>query len=63
MRCVSLCEIHMNRSILAGKGISMSFIHVQHLCKRFYVQKKRKNDALLREKETVEALKDVSFQI
>ena len=41
----------------------MSFIHVQHLCKRFYVQKKRKNDALLREKETVEALKDVSFQI
>ena len=41
----------------------MSFIHVQHLCKRFYVQKKRKNGALLREKETVEALKDVSFQI
>ena len=41
----------------------MSFIHVQHLCKRFYVQKKRKNGVLLREKETVEALKDVSFQI
>ena len=41
----------------------MSFIYVQHLCKRFYVQKKRKNGALLREKETVEALKDVSFQI
>ena len=41
----------------------MSFIHVQHLCKRFYVQKKRKNSVLLREKETVEALKDVSFEI
>ena len=41
----------------------MSFIRVQHLYKRFYVQKKRKNGALLREKETVEALKDVSFQI
>ena len=41
----------------------MSFIHVQHLCKRFYVKKKRKNSVLLREKETVEALKDVSFEI
>ena len=41
----------------------MSFIDVQHLCKRFYVQKKRKKGALLREKETVEALKDVSFRI
>ena len=41
----------------------MGFIHVQHLCKRFYVQKKRKSGALLREKETVEALKDVSFQV
>ena len=41
----------------------MSFIHVQHLCKRFYVQKKRKSGALLRERETVEALKDVSFEI
>ncbi len=41
----------------------MSFIHVQHLCKRFYVRKKRKNGSLLREKETVEALKDVSFAI
>ena len=41
----------------------MSLIDVQHLCKRFYVQKKRKKGALLREKETVEALKDVSFRI
>ncbi|MBR2824415.1 MAG: ATP-binding cassette domain-containing protein [Clostridia bacterium] len=41
----------------------MSFIHVQHLCKRFYVRKKRKNGSLLREKETVDALKDVSFEI
>ena len=41
----------------------MGFIHVQHLCKRFYVQKKRKSGALLRERETAEALKDVSFEI
>ena len=41
----------------------MSFIHVQHLCKRFYVRKKRQKGALLREKTTVEALRDVSFEI
>ena len=41
----------------------MSFIHVQHLCKRFYVRKKRRKGALLREKETVRALEDVSFDV
>ncbi len=41
----------------------MSFIHVQHLCKRFYVRKKRQKGALLREKETVRALEDVSFDV
>ena len=41
----------------------MSFIHVQHLCKRFIVRKKRRKGALLREKETVRALEDVSFDI
>ena len=41
----------------------MSFIHVQRLCKRFYVRKKRRKGALLREKETVQALRDVSFDI
>ncbi len=41
----------------------MSFIHVRHLCKRFYVRKKRRKGALLREKTTVEALRDVSFEI
>ena len=41
----------------------MSYITVDHLCKTFVVRKKRKKGALLREKETVHALKDVSFQI
>ena len=41
----------------------MSFIHVQHLCKRFCVRKKRRKGALLREKETVRALEDVSFDV
>ena len=41
----------------------MSFIHVQHLCKRFCVRKKRQKGALLREKETVRALEDVSFDV
>ena len=41
----------------------MSFIHVQHLCKRFIVRKKRRKGALLREKETVRALEDVSFDV
>ncbi len=45
------------------KGFGMSFIHVQHLCKRFYVRKKRQKGALLREKETVRALEDVSFDV
>ena len=41
----------------------MSFIHVQRLYKRFYVRKKRQKGALLRERETVQALQDVSFDI
>ena len=48
---------------MAGKGFDVSFIHVQHLCKRFYVRKKREKGTLLREKETVQALRDVSFEI
>jgi len=41
----------------------MSFIHVQDLSKTFSVRKKREKGALLREKQTVQALKDVSFDI
>ena len=41
----------------------MSYIFVDHLCKSFVVRKKREKGALLREKETVHALKDVSFEI
>ncbi len=48
---------------MVGKGFDVSFIHVQRLCKRFYVRKKRQKGALLREKETVQALQDVSFDI
>ena len=41
----------------------MSYIHVQNLEKRFTVREKRKKGALLREKRTVRALQDVSFNI
>lgn len=41
----------------------MSYISVDHLCKSFTVRKKREKGSLLREKETVHALKDVSFEI
>ena len=44
-------------------GFVMSYIFVDHLCKSFVVRKKREKGALLREKETVHALKDVSFEI
>ncbi len=39
------------------------YIHVQNLEKRFTVREKRKKGALLREKRTVRALQDVSFEI
>ena len=41
----------------------MSYIHVDHLQKTFIVRKKRETGRLLREKETVFALRDLSFQI
>ena len=41
----------------------MSYIHVRDLNKRFLIRKKREKGTLFREKETVHALKDVSFQI
>ena len=41
----------------------MSYIHVQGLEKRFCVRKKREKGAVLREKETVQALDGVSFEI
>ena len=41
----------------------MSYIFVDHLCKSFVVRKKREKGVLLREKETVHALRDVSFEI
>ena len=54
----------IRRTPFAGKGFfAMSFIRVQDLSKRFYVRKKREKGALFREKETVEALKGVSFDI
>ena len=40
----------------------MSYIQVRHLSKRFHVRKKR-GGKLLREKETIQALDDVSFDI
>ena len=44
-------------------GFVMSYIFVDHLCKSFVVRKKREKGVLLREKETVHALQDVSFEI
>ena len=41
----------------------MSYIHVQNLNKRFIVRKKREKGALFRQKDTVHALKDVSFDV
>ena len=41
----------------------MSYIHVQNLSKRFIVRKKREKGSLLREKEEVQALRGVSFDI
>ena len=41
----------------------MSYIFVDRLCKTFTVRKKREKGSLLREKETVHALRDVSFEI
>ena len=41
----------------------MSYIHVNGLEKRFTVREKRKKGALLREKRTVKALQEVSFDI
>ncbi len=41
----------------------MSLIQVRNLCKQFTVRKKRAKGTLLREKTTVQALRDVSFDI
>ena len=41
----------------------MNYIHVDHLQKTFIVRKKRETGRLLREKETVFALRDLSFVI
>ena len=41
----------------------MSYIHVDHLQKTFIVRKKRETGRLLREKETVFVLRDLSFEI
>ncbi len=41
----------------------MSYITVDHLCKTFVIRKKREKGRLLREKTTVQALKDVSFEV
>ena len=41
----------------------MSYIQVEHLQKTFHVRKKREKGHLLREKETVFVLRDLSFQI
>ena len=41
----------------------MSYIQVDHLQKTFTVRKKREKGRLLREKETITALRDLSFQI
>jgi len=41
----------------------MSYIHVKDLEKRFIVREKRKKGAFFREKKTINALQDVSFDI
>ena len=41
----------------------MSYIHAENLTKTFTVKKKREGHALIRERTTVEALRDVSFDI
>ena len=41
----------------------MSYIHVQRLCKRYYVREKREKGSLRRVKRAVQALDDVSFDI
>ena len=41
----------------------MSYIEVKGIRKDFYVRKKRKKGEIFREKETVHALKDVSFSV
>ena len=41
----------------------MSYIHVNNLEKRFTIKEKRKKGSLLREKKTVYALNDVSFDV
>jgi len=41
----------------------MSYIEVNNLKKDFVVKKKREKGKLLREKETVHALKGVSFEV
>ena len=41
----------------------MSYIQVENLRKNFIVRRKREKGRLLREKQTVEALKDVSFTV
>ena len=41
----------------------MSYIQVDHLQKNFWVRKKKDKRSLLREKEKVEALRNLSFQI
>ncbi|MBQ4434836.1 MAG: ATP-binding cassette domain-containing protein [Clostridia bacterium] len=41
----------------------MSYIHVQGLSKHFEVRKKREKGSLLREKQVIQALKDVSFDV
>ena len=46
------------------KGFTiMSYIQVDHLQKNFWVRKKKDKRSLFREKEKVEALRDLSFQI
>ena len=41
----------------------MSYIQVDHLQKTFWVRKKKEKKSLFREKEKIEALQDLSFQI
>ena len=41
----------------------MSYIHVNHLCKQFQIRRKREKGTFLREKKTIQALEDVSFDI
>ena len=58
-----LTEAAFPLSLAVERNSAMSFIQVEHLSKSFIIRRKREKGQLFREKNTVQALKDVSFRI